>query len=49
MEKFQSAGIDFAFPSQTLYLANENKRQLKLEILEGAVPLDGANQETTQK
>lgn len=35
MRQFESAGIDFAFPSQTLYLANEEKRQLKLQMLNG--------------
>ncbi len=35
LEKFESAGIDFAFPSQTLYLANEDKRQLKLRMIKG--------------
>ena len=33
--RFESAGIDFAFPSRTLYLANEDKRQLKLQLLKG--------------
>ncbi|MEJ2156240.1 MAG: mechanosensitive ion channel family protein [Desulfobacteraceae bacterium] len=32
---FNAAGIDFAFPSRTLYLANEDKRQLKLELIRG--------------
>ena len=27
--------IDFAFPSCTLYLANDDKRQLSLKILKG--------------
>jgi MscS family membrane protein len=35
LTRFEAAGIDFAFPSQTLYLANEEKRQLKLELLKG--------------
>jgi len=35
LQRFESAGIDFAFPSQTLYLANEDKRQLKLQLLKG--------------
>lgn len=35
LEKFDAAGIDFAFPSQTLYLANEDKRQLKLKMIKG--------------
>lgn len=34
MRQFDAAGIDFAFPSQTLYLANEEKRQLKLQMVE---------------
>lgn len=28
-------GIAFAFPSQTLYLANDDRRQLKLQMLKG--------------
>jgi MscS family membrane protein len=36
MERFQAADIDFAFPSRTLYLANEDKRQLKLQLLKGS-------------
>jgi MscS family membrane protein len=36
MELFQAADIDFAFPSRTLYLANEDKRQLKLQLLRGS-------------
>jgi MscS family membrane protein len=35
LTRFETAGIDFAFPSQTLYLANEDKRQLKLQLLKG--------------
>ena len=35
LQQFDSAGIDFAFPSQTLYLANEDKRQLKLQLIKG--------------
>ncbi|MGD9187570.1 MAG: mechanosensitive ion channel family protein [Desulfobacteraceae bacterium] len=35
LTRFETAGIDFAFPSQTLYLANEDKRQLKLQLLQG--------------
>jgi MscS family membrane protein len=33
MRRLKAADIDFAFPSQTLYLANEDKRQLKLDLL----------------
>ena len=36
--QFESAGIDFAFPSRTLYLANEDKRQLKLKIIGEEAP-----------
>ena len=35
LQRFESAGIDFAFPSRTLYLANEDKRQLKLQLIKG--------------
>ncbi len=31
---FAAAGIDFAFPTQTIYLANDDKRQLAVRILE---------------
>ena len=31
--QFAAAGIDFAFPTRTLHLANDAKRQLKLELL----------------
>lgn len=30
MERFNAEGIDFAFPSQTMYLAGDNKRPLNL-------------------
>jgi MscS family membrane protein len=35
LRRFNDAGIDFAFPSRTLYLTNDDKRQLKLKMLEG--------------
>lgn len=35
LARFEASGIDFAFPSRTLYLANEDKRQLKLQLLKG--------------
>ena len=35
LKGFNDEGIDFAFPSRTLYLANDDKRQLKLKMLEG--------------
>jgi MscS family membrane protein len=35
LSKFNDEGIDFAFPSRTVYLANDDNRQLKLKILAG--------------
>ena len=35
LTRFNDEGIDFAFPSRTLYLANDDKRQLKLKMLNG--------------
>ena len=35
LRRFNQEGIDFAFPSRTVYLANDDKRQLKLKMLEG--------------
>ena len=35
LRKFNDDGIAFAFPSRTLYLANGDKRQLKMKMLEG--------------
>jgi MscS family membrane protein len=31
MERFNAVGIDFAFPSQTMYLAGDSKRPLNLD------------------
>ena len=39
LRRFQAAGIDFAFPSQTVYAAGDDKRILKL-MLAGAPPPD---------
>lgn len=39
MRRFQDEGIDFAFPSRTLYLANDEKRQIKLELLKNSEQL----------
>jgi MscS family membrane protein len=33
MYRFETEDIDFAFPSRTIYLANDDKRQLKLKML----------------
>jgi MscS family membrane protein len=35
LRKFNDEGIDFAFPSRTLYLANDDKRQLKMKMMKG--------------
>jgi MscS family membrane protein len=35
LRRFNDEDIDFAFPSSTIYLANDDKRQLKLKMLEG--------------
>ncbi len=32
-EEFEKAGIEFAFPTQTLYLAGDSKRELSLKVL----------------
>jgi len=32
--RFSAEGIDFAFPTRTLHLANDDKRQLKLELFQ---------------
>ncbi|UCF94492.1 MAG: mechanosensitive ion channel, partial [Desulfobacterales bacterium] len=33
MQAFKAEGIEFAFPTRTVYLANDDKRQLKLQML----------------
>jgi MscS family membrane protein len=33
LKRFNDEGIEFAFPTQTLYLANDEKRQLKFETV----------------
>jgi len=32
-EEFEAAGIEFAFPTQTLYLAGDSKRELALRLM----------------
>jgi len=32
MRRFRDEGIDFAFPTQTVYVANDDKRQIKLQV-----------------
>ncbi len=38
MRRFEAEDIDFAFPSRTIYVANDDKRQLKLKMLKGQEP-----------
>jgi MscS family membrane protein len=35
LRRFNDEGIDFAFPSRTIYLENDDKSQLKLKMLQG--------------
>ncbi|MBN2477560.1 MAG: mechanosensitive ion channel [Pirellulales bacterium] len=35
IEEFEKAGIDFAFPTQTLHLAGDPKRELSMRLLDG--------------
>ena len=35
MRRFEAEDVDFAFPSRTLYMANDDKRQLKLMMIKG--------------
>lgn len=35
MRRFETEDIDFAFPSSTIYMTNDDKRQLKLMMLKG--------------
>ena len=35
LHKFNEEGIDFAFPSQSVYLANDESRQVKLQLFKG--------------
>jgi len=35
LKQFNAAGIQFAFPSRSIYLANDDRRQLKLKMLKG--------------
>lgn len=39
--RYEAAGIEFAFPTQTLYLANDDKRQLAVRMLGADLPPDG--------
>jgi MscS family membrane protein len=48
LRRFNDEGIDFAFPSRTVYVANDDKRQLKLDMLKGETvtyaPEGGSNE-----
>jgi MscS family membrane protein len=35
MRRFEAENVDFAFPSRTIYMANDDKRQLKLMMIKG--------------
>jgi len=35
MRRFEAEDVDFAFPSRTIYMANDDKRQLKLMMIKG--------------
>jgi MscS family membrane protein len=37
-EEFEKAGIEFAFPTQTLYLAGDPKRKLAVEMMNAGMP-----------
>ncbi len=34
MRRFEAQGIDFAFPTRTIHLANDDQRQLKIQLLD---------------
>jgi MscS family membrane protein len=36
LRAFEAEGIDFAFPTRTIRLANDDKRQLSLRMLDDA-------------
>lgn len=41
LRAFNEAGTEFALPSRTLHLANDDARQLKLQMLAGQTTGDG--------
>ncbi len=45
MRRFEAEGIQFAFPTRTLHLANDDKRQLKLRMLQGETGTHGDSSE----
>ena len=42
LERFNAEGIEFAFPTQTVFLANDDKRQLAVKVLDGNPSAMGA-------
>ncbi len=46
---FEEEGIEFAFPTQTVYLANDDKRQLSLRMLDDGVEKQHLAGESTTK
>lgn len=40
LKRFNEEGIEFAFPTQTIYLANDDKRQLALKMLNDSTKID---------
>jgi MscS family membrane protein len=43
LKQFNAAGIQFAFPSRSIYLANDDRRQLKLKMLKGETEIFHSN------
>jgi MscS family membrane protein len=41
LERFNAEGIEFAFPTQTVYVANDERRQLALRMLEKGTDIHG--------
>ncbi len=42
LQRFNAEGIDFAFPTQTIYVANDEKRQLALRLLDSETSIGTA-------
>ncbi|MEX0652797.1 MAG: mechanosensitive ion channel family protein [Phycisphaeraceae bacterium] len=47
-QRFQEAGIDFAFPTRTLYLAGDKDRQLSFRLLRGRDRAEGNGEPAVQ-
>jgi len=46
LKQYNDVGIQFAFPSRSIYLANDDRRQLKLKILKGDTEIFHPNDTT---